>query len=306
MSLSRRISENRSAVILTVLVILSLLLLATGTRGSRVDRAVRTAVSVATYPFLKALKSVGSGVDYLAGLVISYDASRKEAESARNRATEVMLHAVQRSELVQENKRLRNMIGFVRKETRFTLEPVEVLESFKGVVVIDRGTLHGMRESMCAVNQDGIIGLVTQTDPLTASIVTLYHADCKVGAMIARNRVRGVVHGSSSELNPYCTMNYIDMKDDVQVGDSVVASPESIFPTGYPIGRVVAVHETGSLWKTAEVEPAVDPYRLDEVFILRQAVAKEEELASRGREDPAAPPTPETSADLSLQERYAP
>ena len=306
MSLSRRISENRSTVILAVLVIISLALLATGTRGSRVHSAVRTVVSVTTYPFLKALNRVEAGASYLAGLVISYDASRKEAETIRHRLAELMLHSAQRDELIQENKRLRGMIDFVRKEPRLTLEPVEVLESFKGIVVIDRGTLHGIRESMCALNQDGIVGLVTQTDPLTASIVTLYHTDCKVGAMIARNRVRGVVHGSSSELNPYCTMNYIDMKDDVQVGDTVVASPESIFPTGYPIGRVVAVHETGSLWKTAEVEPAVDPYRLDEVFILQQALAQEEELAGGTQESVAAPPTPATSDDLSLQERYAP
>jgi hypothetical protein len=69
---------------------------------------------------------------------------------------------------------------------------------------------------------------------------------------------------------------------------------------------VVAVHETGSLWKTAEVEPAVDPYRLDEVFILRQALAQEEELAGGTQESLASVPTPATSGDLSLQERYAP
>jgi cell shape-determining protein MreC len=79
-----------------------------------------------------------------------------------------------------------------------------------------------------------------------------------------------------------------------------------MFPTAYPIGRVVAVHETGSLWKTADVEPAVDPYRLDEVFILRQALAQEEELAGRTQESLAAVPAPPASGDLSLQERYAP
>ena len=292
-------------MILTVLVSLSLALLATGTPGSLVHKAIRTVVSVATYPFLKTLNVIENGADYASGLVISYDASRTEAETAHRQLAEMMLRASQRNELIHENTRLRGMLNFVREEASLTLEPVEVLESFKGVVVIDRGTLHGIRESMCAVDQDGIVGLVTQTDPLSSGIVTLYHADCKVGAMIARNRVRGIVHGSSSELNPYCTMNYIDMKDEVQVGDSVVTSPESIFPAGFPIGRVVAVHETGSLWKTAEIEPAVDPYRLDEVFILRQTVAGEEELAGRPRQEPADQ-AQETKDDRSLQERYAP
>ncbi len=288
-----------------MLVSLSLALLATGTPGSLVHKTIRTVVSVATYPFLRTLNIIEDGADYVSGIVISYDASRTEAETAHRQLAEVMLRASQRNELIHENTRLRGMLNFVREEATLTLEPVEVLESFKGVVVIDRGTLHGIRESMCAVNQDGIVGLVTQADPLSSGIVTLYHADCKVGAMIARNRVRGIVHGSSSELNPYCTMNYIDMKDEVQVGDSVVTSPESIFPAGFPIGRVVAVHETGSLWKTAEVDPAVDPYRLDEVFILRQAVAGEEELAGRQRQAPADQ-AQEKNDDRSLQERYAP
>ena len=100
-------------------------------------------------------------------------------------------------------------------------------------------------------------------------------------------------------------MNYIDMKDDVQVGDAVVTSPESIFPTGLAIGRVVAVHDTGTLWKTADVEPAVDPYRLDEVFILRHAVADENELAANAEQKPPEQKT-EQQDSLSLQQQYAP
>jgi rod shape-determining protein MreC len=303
LSLSRRISEHRPTVILVVLVLLSLSLLATGTQGSLVHRSIRTVVSVAAYPFLKTLNMIGSTADYASELVIAYNASRKEAETARQKLANMMLRVAQRNELIQENKRLRAMIDFSREEASLNLEPVQVLESFKGIVVVDRGTLHGIRESMCAVSQDGIVGLVTHADPLSAGIVTLYHADCKVGAMIARNRVRGIVHGSSSELNPYCTMNYIDMKDDIQVGDSVVASPESIFPAGFPIGRVVAVHETGSLWKTADVAPVVDPYRLDEVFILRQALPGSDELAGRPKQEQVQDAQPN---ERSLQERYAP
>jgi rod shape-determining protein MreC len=290
---------------LAVLVVLSLALLATGTHGSLVHKTIRTVVSVTTYPFLKTLKSIESASGYVSGLILSYDASRKDLEAARVQLAEMTLHDAEREELTHENRRLREMLRFVRNESGFTLEPVRVLESFKGVVVVDRGTAHGVRESMCAIAKDGIVGLVTQTDPLSSGVVTLYHADCKIGAMIARNRVRGVVHGANSELNPYCTMNYIDMKDDVQVGDAVVASPESIFPAGFPIGRVVSVHETGSLWKTADIEPAVDPYGLDEIFILRQAAPSEKELAARSAKE-SSEEKAEAQPDRSMQERYAP
>ena len=293
-------------MILIVLVLVSLLSLATGKRASFIRDGVRTVVSVTAYPFLKLLNGIEHGFDYAAGLVLSYHDARREVESLRLRLGETMQHAAERNELRQENERLRHMLQFVRGEPRLTLEPVRVLESFKGILMIDRGSFHGVRESMCAVNEDGIIGIITQADPATANIATLYNADCKVGAMIARNRVRGIIHGRASELSPYCTMNYIDMKDDVAVGDAVVASSESIFPAGYPIGKVVAVHDTKSLWKSADVEPAVDPYRLDEVLILRQAAPAAEEPTGTASSEAVALPAADAPATRSLQERYAP
>lgn len=260
-----------------------------------------------SYPFLKALKAVEYGVDYAVGLAINYDQARDEAAILRRRVADLVQRAANRNELCAENRRLRSMLRFVRNEPRLTLEPVKVLENFKGILTIDRGARHGIHESMCVLTEDGIVGLVTEAGVLNSNVVTLQNVDCKIPAMILRNRVRGMVHGSGSDLNPYCTMQYIDMKHDVQENDLVVTSPESsIFPAGYPIGRIDRAPESGSLWKAASVEPAVDPYRLDEVFVVRRAVQPFEALAGVG---PAgvpisvAPVMPDTR---SLQECYAP
>lgn len=294
-------------MILVVLVVLSLASMATGTRGLFIHSGVRTVVSMTAYPFLKALRSIQDGAAYTTGLVFSYDAARKETEAARQRLGDLMQRAARRDELLQENARLRRLLDFVRNEPGLALEPVQVIESLKGVLTIDRGSLQGIRESMCVVTEDGIVGIVTQTEPLTANVITLHNPDCSVGAMIVRNRVRGRVRGSGSDLSRYCSMNYIDMKDDVRVDDLVVTSPGSIFPSGYPIGRVVSVlGESGSLWKSAEVEPAADPYRLDEVLILRQAVTPIEEMAGTEPAAIAVSAAPAIPDQRSLQERYAP
>ncbi len=286
------------------MVALSLASMASGRRAGFIGDGVRVAVSATSYPFLKSMKAVQGAVGYVAGLVFSYNAYRTETEMARGKLAEALQQTVQRNEFMQENSRLRRMIDFVREEQRLSLEAAEVIESFKGATVtIDRGAMRGIAESMCAITENGIVGMVTRVGPFSANVVTLRNAECKVGAMIARNRVRGIVHGSGSDINPYCTMNYIDMKDDVQPGDQVVTSPESLFPTGYPIGRVAAVHETGSLWKSADVEPAVNPYRLDEIFVVRKAVPSAEELAGMPPSEPAPTPGPD---DRPLQERFAP
>ena len=292
-------------MILAVAAALCLVSLATGTRAALIRNGIRATVSVTMYPFLKGLKGAQDGFDYATGLVFAYDSARKEARASEQQLADTMQRVARHNELAAENARLRRMLNFVRNQPRLTLEPVEVIESFKGIVMIDRGSLDNIREAMCAVTADGIVGLVTQVDLMVSNVVTLHNADCKVGAMIQRNRVRGTIHGSGSDLSRYCTMNYIDMKDDVREGDLVVTSPESAFPTGYPIGRVVDVDDTGTLWKIAYVEPAVDPYRLDEVFILRQAALPAAELAapSPSGKPSVAPMTPDKR---SIQERYAP
>jgi len=244
--------------------------------------------------------------NYVTGLVFAYDSARKENADLRRRLAETMRHAAQRKELQLENRRLRQMLAFERNESGLKLEPVEIIETFKGILMVDRGSAHEVEKFMCAVTDRGIVGLVTQVDLATANVATLHNADCRVSAMIDRNRVRGIVHGTGSDLSRYATMKYIDMKDDVRENDLVVTSPESVFPTGYPIGRVVNVDDTGSLWKTADIELAVDPYRLDEVFLLRQAVTPVEELAGPAPEEPAHSVAPATPDKRTLQDRYAP
>jgi rod shape-determining protein MreC len=264
--------------------------------------------------------------DYTLGMIFRYDEYRRDNESLRQEVANLKKTVLSRAEIAEENKRLHRMLDFVRDEPRLKLEPVRVIESYKGMLRIDRGAVHGIKQFMCVLNEAGVVGIVTDVNDFTSTVATLHHPDCKVGAMVLRNRLRaydGVIHASGSDLSRICTMEYIDMKDDVRVGDLVVTSPESLFPAGYLIGTVSAWHASGSLWKTADITPAVDPYRLDEVFVVIKAKTSEDELTTPEKEpEPLPEPSlaPESSAGAKaaattapempdnrpIQERYAP
>ena len=197
------------------------------------------------------------------------------------------------------------------------LEPAAILETYKGMLRIDRGSRHGVRPATCVVGPQGVVGVVTETADFTSTVATLHHVDCRIGAMVLRNRVRaydGVVQANGSDFNRICTMEYIDMKEDIRPGDVVVTSPESLFPPGLLIGRIGAVHDAGALWKSAEVMPAVDPYAVDEVFLIRRAVDDPEYVGGPEGDfldlppppDAASSQAPETPDTRPLQERYAP
>jgi len=292
-----------------VLVVLSVTSLVSGTEAGFIRRGLHTVVTVTSRPFLKALRGIERRADYVVGLVGAYDTAYEEARILRRRVVEQMQFTAQRHELAAENQRLRRMLRFARQEPRLVLAPAEaeVIAIFEGILKTDRGSMHGIEESMGVLTEAGAVGLVSAVDWTTSTVITLHNPRCRIGAMIRRNRVRGVVRGSSSDLSRTCTMEYIDTKDEVREGDEVVTSPESLFPSGYPVGRVVAIDETGTLWKVAYIEPAVNPYQLDEVFIVRRAVPSSDELTGLdglGRDAPnAAPALPD---DRPVQQRYAP
>lgn len=306
MSLARRIGEHRPAAILALLVVLSLASLASGARGGPVAGGVRVAVGVASVPFLAVFNKVEAGISYTTGLFLDYDGAREEVAALQRRLAVLLERVARREELLYENTRLREMMAFERSEPRLILLPAEVIQHAEGMLTIDRGSLHGMRASMCVITGEGVIGMITRVNPLTSSVATLQNADCVVDAMVKRNRVRGRVRGTGNDLNRICSMNYIDLKDEVRPGDLIVTSPDSVFPSGLPIGIVTAVHSEGTLSQVAEVVPAADAFRADEVFVLLGADLEWEELAGGPAADVSPRPGLELGDTRTLQERFAP
>jgi rod shape-determining protein MreC len=289
------------------LVVASIASLATGTEASLLQRTASTAVSVAAYPFLKVIHGVESRLGYARGIIFNYEGVRETNATLAKKVAEGELYVAHYHELKGQNERLREMLSFQRSEPLLTLEPVAVIERYKGMLIIDRGSIHGVEKTMCLISGEGVVGVVIRADPLTSTVITLLNTQCMVGGMIRRTRAHGIVHGTASDLSQLCTMQYIDLKDDVLPGDIVVTSPDSVFPAGLPIGRVVAVHDTAALWKWAEVDPLVDPYKLDEVFLLVQAQIGTE-TATGTVEGPSsvvsvAPEAPDTRP---IQQRLAP
>lgn len=312
MNLSAFISAHRPVLLLATLVLLCISSLATGFESSIIHRAVIRIVSLTAYPFLESRAMMESGVDRVLSAVFTQEGIRQENQALRQEVALMRRALSARNEMAAENRRLRADIGFLASEPRLQLEPAKVIESLKGAITIDRGIRDGVEAFMGVITPQGVVGMVTNVSDFSSRVATLHHPDCKIGAMVERNRLRaydGVLHADGT-FRLICSMWYIDMKDDVRVGDRIVTSPESIFPSGFPIGTVRAVHSGEALLKNAEIEPFVDPYRLDEVFIIKAAGPRLEDYqgpvraelqprAAAGNLDPA-------DETMPLQEKFAP
>lgn len=284
----------RPHLILFILVTLSLVSLATGTEATIVHRFVIRVVDFTAYPFLETRAKLARSVDYVLDWAFTYDKLREENSVLERDIAQLSTALVQRRELYDENRRLRVAMGFEADHPELILQPMKVIESLKGMLTLDGGTRMGIRPNLCVVTSEGVVGIVIEVADFSCKVATLHHPDCKVGAMVQRQRLRaydGVVHADET-FRLICNMFYIDMKEDVRVGDRVVTSPESLFPSGLPIGRIDSVHSGDGLLKYADIVPYVDPYRLDEVFVILAAPLRQDDLAG--------PPLEKTPPDHKL------
>lgn len=270
MTFSQFFNANRPVLLLSFIVLLCLMSLGTGFESSIIHRAVERMVSLTAYPFLRAGTALDDFSNRAFGVVFSYDDIIAENKALAQDVATMKLAIAERREASVQNRRLQGYLGFLREEPRLRLEPARVIESLKGIITIDRGSVHGIQPFMGVATPDGVVGVVLSVADFSSKVATLHHPDCKVGAMVERNRLRaydGIIHADGS-FRQICNMWYIDMKNEVLPGELIVTSPESLFPSGYPIGHIRSVHAGEALLKYAEVVPIVDPYKLDEVFVI--------------------------------------
>lgn len=315
MALTRRVVENRSTLIFAGLVLLSLASLVTepfirpvGAPNTPIKRMVINAASAVTYPFIVAFDGASGLVSGAVGIVTSYSDMEAQTRELREELALSQQRVALFEETMRENDRLRAMLAFQRENPRLSLLPAKVDGVNRGVLTIDRGSLHGVRESMCAITKDGVVGDIVSVTPFTAQVNSLHEADFKIGVKVKRSRVRGVVHGSGNRFSHFCELQYIGESDDVLRGDLIVTSEESRFPSGLIVGRVSTAPGSGSLLVTAYVEPAVNPFAVEEVYVVVGA--------SAAPRDDAPPPAAEASGESSgayampdertVQEKLAP
>jgi DNA-binding CsgD family transcriptional regulator len=95
-----------------------------------------------------------------------------------------------------------------------------------------------------------------------------------VDGIVQRTRAHGIVEGKSQSS---CALKYVERTEDVKEGDLVVTGGlDNIFPKGFPVAIVESVErKTFSVSLKVDLRPVVDPYKVEEVFIITDS-AKED------------------------------
>ena len=270
--------------------------------------------------FLEVLRPLQSGttratsaVGHLWSRYVSLVGVETENRELKERLRRLEGEHLRDSEVELENRRLAGLLDFKWEMPSQVVTARVIGKDASGIFesfTLDRGETDGIKPGMAVVCAEGVVGRIAQSTPHAARVLLISDHNSGVDAIVQRTRARGIVEGAVSRT---CSMKYIKRGEEIDVNDVVVTSGlDGIFPKGVLIGRVSGVtRKDFGLFQVAEVAPAVDFSRLEEVLVLTsppREVNLAIEVAERARAtpEPTATPAPTPTPVAGAKRRSSP
>lgn len=177
--------------------------------------------------------------------------------------------------VMQQNERLRALVGFRDAYPRLDLVPAHVVARdvspwFRVTTIRIEPAQQVITVGMPVVSSAGVVGFVSEVADRFAQVTLTVDPRSSVDVVVQRNRARGVLIGLGHETDYDARIAYLLRRDEVVPGDVIVTSGEDgRYPADLAVGRIRAVvRRDFGLFQEVLVEPAVDFSRVEEVFVI--------------------------------------
>lgn len=135
--------------------------------------------------------------------------------------------------------------------------------------VINRGNVQGIRPHSGVINEDGVVGIVTEVAEYHARVMGIANTNTRLSAGLRGKYFFGSLNWEGGDVR-YATLHNIPRYADISVGDTVETTGYSnLFPRGVLIGTVEGkeVIEGDHSWELT-VKLTNDFFRLKNAYVL--------------------------------------
>lgn len=215
------------------------------------------------------LNSLVSPIQYIADApqklsrTISENLLTREALKDRNQQLEkdnLYLRAdrLLLTQLQNENKQLRELLNSQRNFSykRMITEVMSLRsDPFSHQLLIDKGARDGVYLGQPVINEEGVVGQVSQVGSTTSRVLLIVDASHGIPVRVQRNDIAAIVHGSGAwnKLN----LPFVQSNADLKEGDLLVTSGlGGRFPAGYPVATISRFnYQKGALYAEVTATP---------------------------------------------------
>ena len=227
-------------------------------------------------PVQQGVSWVSGKIDSVIGYFNDYEALEAENELLHHRVAELEQQLRDSAVALEENERLRELVGIAQRSRDFEYDIAEVISRNPGewssVLSIDKGDNAGIEEGDLIITAEGMVGYVSAVSMNYSEVTTVLDPEMQAGALLTRTRETAIAEGDYSLLGEgKLRLSYLSKDTDIVIGDTVETSGRGgVFPKGIMIGTVesILVEEDG-MSNYAVLRPFVDVETITHVFIIK-------------------------------------
>jgi rod shape-determining protein MreC len=270
---------RRLVVVALVLAALALLTISFRSPTAGALHDIQGAASSALRPFQIAGARIAKPFRDAYGYVDGLTAAKAQNERLKKELVTLRQEVLANSAAAKQNLQLEKLLHYEQGRTYphgFRAVNAQVVSfpsgPFTHSLTIEAGRNAGIRVDSPVVNGGGLVGLVTNVFPETASVTVLTDPESYVPARDLKTGVRGIVHrGPGGTL----ILDQVSKARTVHAGDVIVtdgtrnARFPDFYPYGIPIGRIAAVGASDTAtYLQVQVQPFAAVDSLDAVAAL--------------------------------------
>ena len=257
-------------VILTLTAILLLALQQTGRLGT-----VEGLVTMVTAPGQSGLSTLTNRLTTSLANLRNYRSLQRRLTELERIVESLSVENLRLQEVERENQRLRELLQFAETRPSFELQGGQIIArvigqnatNFLNVAMIDLGSRHGIRVGMPVVNEQGLVGRISEVTATTSKVLLITDPSSTVNAILQASRLTGVISGTPGS---HPVIGFLPQGTEIGVGEVVLTSGMGgAFPKGIHIGQVVEVRQRDvNVFQEAVVRPTVNFGQLEEVMVV--------------------------------------
>lgn len=185
--------------------------------------------------------------------------------------------------LKSENQQLKDELGLEELVTEYTVRRGNVIsrnpDQWINQVIIDLGTMNGMERGMPVMNNNGLVGYISETNPTSSKVTLISNVDLsasKVSSEIILDEEEEAIQGIISEYKTdtnQLVMSQITSDVEIKPGTLVTTSGlGGAFPRGLVIGEVEAVRlDEQGLERLVFIKPLSDFNNIRIVSVIERS-----------------------------------
>src|SRR5208283_3694058 len=197
-----------------------------------------------------------------------------ENKKLREEIAKIMLDQQRYGEVLQENKRLREILSLKEQTPNYITAAKAIARGYDrllNTIIIDKGNVAGIEKAMAVITSKGLIGKISSVGNDFSTVLLLTDPNFSVSVRLQKSRTEGVLSGTGYE---YCLLKYISFETTVEKGEVLITSGlDGLFPAGLLVGYVRSVEKDSStFFQNIHVTPFQPDNKIEEVLILRSLI----------------------------------